>query len=118
MPTYDYRCAGCGDFSVMRPIARRDDPCHCPQCAAEAPRVQIAGAMLASLDPGRRLALAANEKARHEPMSSGEYLARRRHGAGCGCCTTKAGNSGARAAQARPGAPRTFPGRRPWQISH
>lgn len=115
MPTYDFRCAECGDFAVMRSIARRNDPCHCPQCTSLAARVEVAAPMLASLDPGRRLALAVNEKASNEPMRSGEYLARKRHGAGCGCCSSAARP---RAASPAPGAPRGFPNRRPWQISH
>ena len=37
MPTYDYRCDDCGDFAVMRPMARRDEAARCPGCGASAP---------------------------------------------------------------------------------
>jgi putative FmdB family regulatory protein len=42
MPVYDYDCADCGAFEVVRRIAERDDPVACPQCGAQAARVTIA----------------------------------------------------------------------------
>ncbi|MFT3799692.1 MAG: zinc ribbon domain-containing protein [Burkholderiaceae bacterium] len=112
MPTYDFRCAECGDFPVMRPMSRRDEPCSCPRCGTAAVRVMISAPMYAGMDPGRRLAMATNEKARHAPVSSAEYKAR--HGAGCGCC----GGRRASGTLTSPAGAKSFPGRRPWQISH
>lgn len=42
MPTYDYRCTTCGDFSELRPIARRDEPAVCPGCGSPASRALVA----------------------------------------------------------------------------
>ncbi|AZG14380.1 MULTISPECIES: FmdB family zinc ribbon protein [Cupriavidus] len=65
MPTYDYRCGTCGDFSELRPMARRDEPAVCPGCGGVAARALVAAPGLAggSADAG-----AAS------------------HGAACACC--------------------------------
>ena len=47
MPTYDYRCPTCGDFSELRPIAHRDDPAVCPGCGQSAARALVAAPGLA-----------------------------------------------------------------------
>ena len=39
MPIYEYDCAGCGDFALLRPMAERDQPCQCPTCGGLAVRV-------------------------------------------------------------------------------
>ena len=113
MPTYDYRCTTCGEFSAVRRIADRDLPAVCPGCAAESPRVLFAMPMLGNMDTQSRAAHALNERSAHAPQSSRDYQ-RLRHVPGCGCC------SGGKRAAARelPNGARTFPGRRPWQISH
>ncbi|MEN7530396.1 MULTISPECIES: zinc ribbon domain-containing protein [unclassified Cupriavidus] len=46
MPTYDYRCDKCGDFSQLRPIASRDVPAVCPGCGEVAPRALVAAPSL------------------------------------------------------------------------
>jgi len=105
MPTYDYHCAQCGPFDALRRMAERDVPAGCPRCAAPSPRAWLAAPRLADMPEARRLALATNERAQHEPKESARY----RHPAGCGCCGTRGDT---------PKAPRSFAGKRPWMISH
>ena len=135
MPTYDYQCARCGAFAMTRPIARRNDPAACPACGRPAGRLEVSLPMLARLPGPQRAAHAANERAANAPYSSREL--RQRHGAGCGCCgparsagsigsASSAGSapsagSATSAAAGRDGGPpalKSFPARRPWQISH
>ena len=113
MPTYDYRCAACGDFSEVRRIAERDRSAPCPSCGRDAARMLFAMPMLSIVDAGERVAHALNERSAHAPQSSRDYQ-RLRHAPGCGCC-----GSGKRSSSLNlPNGARTFPGRRPWQISH
>ncbi len=105
MPVYDYACAACGPFTVLRPMAQFQDPHDCPGCGAASGRAFLTAPNLASMDPGRRKAHATNERSRHAPRKSSG------HGAGCGCC------SGA-AKATRPAAAKSFPNARPWMISH
>ena len=36
MPIYEYQCTSCEHiFESIRPLARRDDPASCPECAAQ-----------------------------------------------------------------------------------
>lgn len=113
MPTYDYRCAACGDFSSVRPIASRDLAGQCPQCGASAPRVLFAAPMFSRLATPDRIAHETNERASHEPIHSRE--ARLRHLPGCSCCGSGSRRGGT--VRLANGA-KTFPNRRPWQISH
>ena len=113
MPTYDYACPGCGGFDALRSFAQRDEPAACPDCATPSPRVFAAMPRLACLSSETRRAMETNERARHEPKSSGSYQ-RMRHPAGCGCCST--GKRGATVTAAN-GA-KAFPSKRPWMISH
>lgn len=109
MPTYDYRCAECGDFAVLRSISRRDDPCTCPSCGAAAPRALVAAPAFSSMPAASRAAHATNERSAHAPRES------RNHGAGCGCCSSpvKLAGSAARADAVKGNA-----AGRPWMISH
>lgn len=111
MPTYDYRCADCGDFSALRPIARRDLPCMCPQCGAEAARALVAAPSFANMSASTRQAHATNERSAAAPRESARAG---RHGSGCGCCGGKVRLAGAEGASA----PKQFPQARPWMISH
>jgi putative FmdB family regulatory protein len=105
MPTYDYHCPDCGDFEARRSMAERDQPLSCPVCSAPAGRVLVSAPALADMAGEVRLAMATNERARHEPKLSSNH----RHHAGCGCGTKKpAASSG----------PRSFANKRPWMISH
>ena len=78
-----------------------------------APRILASAPALSLMEGGTRLAMATNERARHEPKSSGSY-ARLKHPAGCGCCST--GKRGATVTA--PNGNKAFPSKRPWMISH
>lgn len=105
MPIYEYECAGCGTFSAMRRVADRDAPQACPDCGAEARRM-VSATMLALMAPARRRAHAGNERSAHAPALSQGH----RHGPGCGCGTA--------AAKPAADAAKSYPGKRPWMISH
>lgn len=114
MPTYEYFCADCGDFSALRPISVRNEPCACPHCGTASFRVMLTAPTLATMDAGTRTALARNERAAHAPMTSAEHAARHQHGPGCGCCSSQPSKSTVRAADGS----KAFPTKRPWMISH
>jgi len=71
MPFYDYACAVCGPFTESRPIAAFANPCPCPQCGRNAPRMLTTP----SLGAGTTTA---------EPRAAANPF--RRHPGGCGCC--------------------------------
>ena len=118
MPTYDYACTHCGPFEAVRRMAERDVPAACGQCGTPSPRAWIAAPHLADMPTDRRLAMATNERACHEPQRSSQY----RHPSGCGCCKTGARGAlaGARSQldASRPPAAKSFANKRPWMISH
>jgi putative FmdB family regulatory protein len=113
MPTYDYACSDCGGFDAFRSLADRNQPATCPDCGGASPRVFATAPRLALMDGGTRMAMATNERARHEPKSSAEY-ARLKHPAGCGCCSTAKRGATLQA----PNGNKAFPSKRPWMISH
>ena len=112
MPVYDYLCERCGPFTEMRPMADCDAAKDCPRCGREAPRAFLTAPYYAAMPAERRLAHATNERNAHAPSTLSQTRAN--HGAGCSCCSgksmraTKRGKSGAK----------SFPGARPWMISH
>jgi putative FmdB family regulatory protein len=112
MPVYDYLCTRCGPFTDMRPMAECDMPKDCPRCGEEAPRAFLTAPYFAAMPAERRLAHATNERSAHAPVTLSDM--KKNHGAGCSCCTgksmckTKRGKNGAK----------SFPGSRPWMISH
>jgi putative FmdB family regulatory protein len=110
MPLYDYACERCGSFTALRPMAAYQEPCACPTCGAEAPRVLLTAPAFLGMNEATRRAHAVNERSAHEPRRS------QAHGPGCGggCCRGPA-RSGAAVS---PGGAKSFPGRRPWMISH
>lgn len=115
MPIYEYDCPHCGDFTLLRPMSQRDDPCSCPACATPSPRVILSAPGLATLAGGQRRAHETNERARHVPQSLAEYQAKRSHGAGCSCC---APSKPVARSKANPHGLKTSPSNRPWMISH
>jgi putative FmdB family regulatory protein len=66
VPTYSYRCTGCGDFEVVRAMSSRAERELCPSCGSAAARVFGAPA-LRTLAPSVLSALAAQERTAHEP---------------------------------------------------
>jgi len=95
MPTYEYRCPGCGEFDALRPMAERDEACACPGCGSPSPRVLLSAPALYTLPSNVKKAHAINERSSHSPR--------------CSCASHgKPAKEGARG----------FPARRPWMISH
>ncbi len=113
MPTYDYACRDCGGFDAIRNLSQRNEPAACPACTQASSRVFVAAPQLSLMHGDTRTAMATNERARHEPKSSSEYM-RLKHPAGCGCCST--GKRGATVTGANGN--KAFPSKRPWMISH
>lgn len=110
MPYYDYLCEDCGPFTNYAPMSAFDQPCACPTCASEAPRVLFTAPKIAGMDKSRRTAFETNERAQHEPKRSG-------HGAGCSCCSG-GGKKKSSGTLYRPDGSKSFPAKRPWMISH
>jgi len=66
MATYQYRCAGCGPFDVIRPVGRALAEEPCANCAGPARRIFTAP-MLARTSASLARALHAQEASSHEP---------------------------------------------------
>ena len=111
MPVYDFLCRSgiCDGHTELRSIALRDEPARCPTCAFPADRVMHAP-QLAVMPSALRMAHATNERSAHEPASSRS----RGHARGCSCCAP----AKRAAVPGHPVQPKSFPGRRPWMISH
>ena len=112
MPIYDYECSACGPFSAFRAMADFDKPAACDACGASAPRAILAAPALAMMDASARRGMAVNERSRHEPRRSGG------HPSGCGCCGPSRRMATAAAGSAGRSAAKSFPGARPWMLSH
>jgi putative FmdB family regulatory protein len=118
MPTYDYVCRKCGDFEVLRPLAKRNELCPCPTCGDSSTRTWINAPSLSCVSLHQRRSHETNERAQHVPRSSkdvdGTYP-RLSHPRGCGCCNPALPRSKTVTA---PDGSKTFPSKRPWMISH
>jgi putative FmdB family regulatory protein len=116
MPVYDFECVTCGTFTVMRSVAARDLPLHCPDCGAGATRMLSAPAL--ALMPGtQRSAHATNERAAHAPRHANGGAVP--HPSGCGCCGTSRISLAGASGGTQPNALKNpASGRRPWMISH
>ncbi len=112
MPTYEYECTDCGDFTAARPMAEYREPQPCPDCGTVSPRVLRSAPAYSSVSTAVRTAHGVNERSAHAPQTSAEMKAK--HGAGCGCCS---GIGKSRAVQSADGK-KAFPDKRPWMISH
>jgi putative FmdB family regulatory protein len=66
MATYQYRCAGCGTFDVIRPIGQALTEERCEACGDQARRVFTAPMLTRTPAPLAR-ALRAQEAGAHEP---------------------------------------------------
>ncbi len=115
MPLYEYDCPNCGDFTVLRPMSQRDEPCACPACDAASERVILSAPSLATLPGSQRRAYETNERASHAPKTVGEYAASRKHLAGCSCCGP---SKPVQRTKANPHGLKASPSARPWMISH
>ena len=112
MPVYEYLCDDCGPFTDMRPMAECELPSACPECAGFAPRVMLTAPHCSSISAERRQAHATNERSAHAPKTLSQT--RGAHTPGCSCCS---GRSSRFTARGKNGA-KSFPGSRPWMISH
>ena len=110
MPVYDYDCAGCGAFTALRPMADWREPHPCPECGEAAARAMLSVPHLATMEAGRRRAIATNERSSHAPARSSQLAA---HAPGCGCC-----GPASRSVRRGAGGTKAFPAARPWMISH
>lgn len=108
MPVYEYGCAQCGPFTELRPMVEFADPQPCPECGTSSPRMLLTAPGLATMNGARRNASAVNERSANAPQRSSQSG---RHAPGCGCCAPKAKTAAAPAMK-------SFPGARPWMISH
>jgi putative FmdB family regulatory protein len=115
MPVYDYLCDRCGPFTALRPMAESGEPLECPNCRHDAPRAYLTAPYFATMSSERRLAHATNERSAHAPPNLAAFKAKQ-HGAGCACCGGKS-SMGRKTARGKNGA-KSFPGSRPWMISH
>jgi putative FmdB family regulatory protein len=67
MPTYQYRCATCGRFDLVRPMADVQVSESCPDCGETARRVfGLPG--VSFVDPGLRRALDASGRSAESPQ--------------------------------------------------
>jgi putative FmdB family regulatory protein len=114
MPVYDYDCMRCGPFTMLRPMAECKFSAACPRCGEDAARAFLTAPYVAAMPADQRLAHATNEQSAHAPRRSnqGNY-----HGAGCNCCGQKATQKAA-GGRGDKNAAKSFPGRRPWMLSH
>lgn len=114
MPSYDYACPACGDFTTVRPMAESATPQPCPGCGRPAPRAFRTAPAFAGLPAAVRHARGVNERSADRPSLLSERGPK--HGPGCGCCGGSAKN--ARPVLRGPDGSKTFPTARPWMISH
>jgi len=80
MPNYDYECADCGEFTLLRPISERGNPVGCPHCGGSASRV-MSVPQFALMDNGTRKGMEVNERSRHAPRERTAHSC----SSGCGC---------------------------------
>lgn len=115
MPIYEYDCPHCGDFTVLRPMAERDQACACPYCDTASERVILSAPGLATLPGSQRRAHESNERSANAPMNLDEYKASRKHPASCSCCGP---SKPVQRTKANPHGLKASPSARPWMISH
>jgi putative FmdB family regulatory protein len=115
MAVYDYLCGRCGPFTDMRPMAECEEPSACPRCGDEAPRAFLTAPYFSTLSAERRVAHATNERSAHAPQTLSQMKA---HDAGCTCCTGKSMRTTKRGKNGANNGAKSFPGSRPWMISH
>lgn len=77
MPSYRYRCDGCGPFEVRRSLTEPDTGQCCPACDRRARRVFEAPAVR-GMASGMRRALEAQERSAHQPAVVGTPPSSRR----------------------------------------
>ena len=115
MPIYEYDCPTCGDFTALRRMDARNEPCACPTCQLQSVRVILSAPGLATMAGNTRRGIEINERASHEPKTVEQFRDSRRHPSGCSCCGPTKPLAPTRA---NPHALKAKPAGRPWMISH
>lgn len=115
MPIYEYDCPACGDFTALRKMDACNEPCACPVCLVDSPRVILTAPGLSTLAGNTRKGMEINERAAHEPKTLDQFRDSRRHPSGCSCCGP---NKSLAPSKANPHALKAKPTGRPWMISH
>jgi putative FmdB family regulatory protein len=115
MPVYEYLCSACGPFTEIRPMAEYDKPQPCPECQRKAPRVLLTAPRFSTMSVELRTAHATNERSAAAPSTLSALKSQ--HEAGCSCCSGLSNKKGRKTARGKNGA-KSFPGARPWMISH
>jgi putative FmdB family regulatory protein len=105
MAFYDYLCPRCGPFTEMRPMALSAEPDDCPSCGTSSPRAYLSAPALADMVTESRVAHARNERSAHEPRVASKHVC------GSGCHHSKPKTAAGKAYK-------SFPGARPWSLSH
>ncbi len=127
MPVYDYDCQSCGPFNELQTVDRAGEPVPCPRCGAPSPRAFTTMPRLSNLTAERREAYATNERAREVPLSVDQWKENQErrnhkrghvHGPGCGCGANTSATTHKTRTLVRPDGSKSFPGARPWMISH
>lgn len=113
MPLYEYHCAACGNFTVLRKISESNMPASCETCGGTSKRV-ISAPHLALLGQAQRIAHQRNEKSAHEPGSL------RRSSCGCTGGHTCKTNSNTEPAKTQESAFQMQAKKtaRPWMLGH
>lgn len=116
MPVYDYRCREHGVFYQLQTMENYDQPMECPVCAQLCARIIMVPPDLLMMDNQKRLAIATNEKSRHEPLISNHDRRQHdhQHRNQCGCDHGLKKSKLFYTAQGD----KMFPSMRPWMISH
>lgn len=125
MPVYDYNCSSCGPFCELQTLEEALSPVPCPKCHSLSARAFNTMPRVNAISAGNRDAHEANERAREAPHSVDgwkEASARRthgrhEHGPGCGC-GSKSATTHKTKTLVMPDGSKSFPGQRPWMISH
>ncbi|MGI8478051.1 MAG: FmdB family zinc ribbon protein [Thermomicrobiales bacterium] len=82
MPTYQFRCPGCGaTFEERRGFARADEAARCPECAGERAVKVIGSALFFSPGSAAKAMLAPRVATRPMPATPDA------HDSGCPCCS-------------------------------
>lgn len=122
MPVYEFQCSSCGVMERQLPMHRSQEAQNCPHCQQPALRIIASAPRLSTSRTASARAEGINERARNEPLRSGKHDANaaladrqgsRKHPPGCGCCGSGASRTRTHADQSK-----SFPGSRPWMISH
>jgi len=109
MPLYEYWCDDHGPFEAVRPMAEYDQPTACPCCGRLSSRALLTAPHLGGRNRTALRAHETNERAADSPKRLSS------HGPGCACCV---GSRPLSRTLTLPGGAKTFPGKRPWMISH